>query len=76
MFFIETLIEEKISVKVLINILSKFNTISRHLFNKLKEDYEISDPVENLYRDVIGKIKCLDLQFHYKGKWQSLDDTE
>ncbi|CAG8780786.1 25721_t:CDS:2, partial [Gigaspora margarita] len=32
--------------------------------------------VDNLYKDVIGKIKCLDLQFQYKGKWHSLDSTE
>ncbi|CAG8842170.1 40222_t:CDS:2, partial [Gigaspora margarita] len=32
--------------------------------------------VENLYGDVIGEIKCLDLQFQYKGKWRSLDGTE
>ncbi|CAG8849139.1 11332_t:CDS:1, partial [Gigaspora margarita] len=33
-------------------------------------------PVRNLYGDVIGEIKCLDLQFQYKGKWRSLDGTE
>ncbi|CAG8817546.1 45020_t:CDS:2, partial [Gigaspora margarita] len=32
--------------------------------------------VGNLYGDVIGKIKCLDLQFQYKGKWRSLDGTK
>ncbi|CAG8649494.1 6150_t:CDS:1, partial [Paraglomus occultum] len=60
----------------------------RSLFDKLEEDYGIRDPaenlyggvvgvpVENLYRDVIGEIKCLDLQFRYKGKWRSLDCTE
>jgi len=46
------------------------------LFDKLKEDYGIRDPVENLYGGVIGEIKCLDLQFQYKGKWRSLDGTE
>ncbi|CAG8744751.1 13660_t:CDS:2, partial [Racocetra persica] len=45
----------KISVKALINTSSKFNTISESLFDKLKEDYGIGDPVENLYRDVIGR---------------------
>src|SRR5207237_8364977 len=48
----------------------------KSLFDKLKEDYGIRDPVENLYGDVIGEIKCLDLQFQYKGKWRSLDCTE
>ncbi|CAG8811607.1 30055_t:CDS:2, partial [Racocetra persica] len=43
----------KISVKALIDTLSKFNTISKSLFDKLKEDYRICDPVENLYKDVI-----------------------
>ncbi|CAG8855860.1 23650_t:CDS:1, partial [Gigaspora margarita] len=33
-------------------------------------------PVKNLYRDVIGEIKYLDLQFQYKGKWRSLDSIE
>ncbi|CAG8600436.1 17452_t:CDS:2, partial [Racocetra persica] len=68
--------KEKITVKALINTSSKFNTISESLFDKLKEDYRICDPVENLYEDIIGKIKYLDLQFCYKGKWRSLDDTE
>ncbi|CAG8612583.1 8301_t:CDS:2, partial [Racocetra persica] len=63
-------------VKALINISSKFNTISKSFFDKLKEDYGIRDLVENLYGDVIGEIKCLDLQFCYKGKWRSLDGTE
>ncbi|KAF0420608.1 hypothetical protein F8M41_006923 [Gigaspora margarita] len=60
----------------------------KSLFDKLEEDYGVCDfdenlyggvvavPVENLYRDVIGEIKDLDLQFHYKRKWQSLDCTE
>ncbi|CAG8772046.1 12768_t:CDS:2 [Racocetra persica] len=74
--FINTLVKGKIPVKALIDILSKFNTISESLFDKLKEDYGIRNPVENLYKDVIGKIKCLDLQFCYKGKWRSLDGTE
>src|SRR6185369_14521961 len=88
MFFIETLVEGKIPVKALIDTTSKSNTISKSLFDKLEEDYGIRDfdenlyggvvavPVENLYRDVIGEIKCLDLQFRYKGKWRSLDGTE
>ncbi|CAG8520756.1 15590_t:CDS:2 [Cetraspora pellucida] len=63
--FINTLIEEKITVKALIDTSSKFNTISESLFDKLKEDYGIHDPVENLYGDVIDEIKCLDLQFRY-----------
>src|SRR4051812_20511923 len=86
--FVNTLIEEKIPVKALINTASKSNTISKSLFDKLEEDYGIHDPAENLYggvvgvpvencyRDVIGEIKCLDLQFQYKGKWRSLDCTE
>src|SRR5439155_3457493 len=86
--FINCLVEGKIPVKALINTGSKSNTIGKSLFDKLEEDYGIRDfdenlyggvvavPVENLYRDVIGEIKCLDLQFHYKGKWRSLDGTE
>ncbi|CAG8559812.1 42295_t:CDS:2, partial [Gigaspora margarita] len=84
----KTLVEGKIPVKALIDTTSKFNTISKSLFDKLEEDYGIRDraenlyggvvgvPVKNLYRDVIGEIKGLDLQFCYKGKWQSLDCTE
>jgi len=85
---INCLVEGKIPVKALIDTGSKSNTISKSLFDKLEEDYGIRDfdenlyggvvavPVENLYRDVIGEIKCLDLQFHYKGKWRSLDGIE
>ncbi|CAG8656541.1 8323_t:CDS:1, partial [Diversispora eburnea] len=62
------LVEGNISVKALIDTISKSNTISKSLFDKLKEDYGL---------ELIGKeIKGLDLQFHYKGKWQSLDCTE
>ncbi|CAG8748553.1 32889_t:CDS:2, partial [Racocetra persica] len=43
--------KRKIPVKALINTSSKFNTISESLFDKLKEDYGIRDPVENLYED-------------------------
>ncbi|CAG8801792.1 6304_t:CDS:2, partial [Racocetra persica] len=32
--------------------------------------------IDTSSKDVIGEIKCLDLQFFYKGKWRSLDDTE
>ncbi|CAG8782436.1 20216_t:CDS:1, partial [Racocetra persica] len=66
----------KITVKALIDTSSKFNTISESLFDKLKEDYGIHNPVENLYEDVIDEIKYLDLQFCYKRKWRSLDSTE
>ena len=76
MVFIKTLVEGKIPVKALIDTTSKSNTISKSLFdnNKLEEDYGL----ECLSGDeLIGEeIKCLDLQFHYKGKWQSLDCTE
>ncbi|CAG8724137.1 24162_t:CDS:2 [Dentiscutata erythropus] len=77
--FVDSLVEGKIPVKALIDTTSKSNTISRRLFDNLEEDYEIRrilDPVEKFYGDVIGEIKCLDLQFHYKGKWRSLDATE
>ena len=75
---IETLVEGKIPVKALIDTSSKFNTISKRLFDKLKSNHGISlscSPAECLYGDVIGEINCLDLQFRYKGKWQSLDCT-
>ncbi len=53
---------------------SKSNTINRCLFNKLEEDYGLEGVSGD---DLIGKeIKCLDLQFQYKGKWRSLDGTE
>ena len=76
---IETLVEGKIPVKALIDTSSKFNTISKRLFNKLKSNHGICPscgPAECLYGDVIGEINCLDLQFHYKEKWQSLDGTD
>ncbi|CAG8755171.1 19071_t:CDS:1, partial [Dentiscutata erythropus] len=64
----------KTPVKALINTSSKFNTISKRLFNKLEEDYGLEGVSGD---DLIGEeIKCLDLQFCYKGKWRSLDGTE
>ncbi|CAG8655343.1 14058_t:CDS:1 [Cetraspora pellucida] len=72
--FINTLIEEKIPVKVLIDTTSKYNTISKHLSNKLKSDHRLEGIVGD---DLIGKeIKGLDLQFRIKRKWQSLGDTK
>ena len=38
---IETLVEGKIPVKALIDTSSKFNTISKRLFNKLKSNHGI-----------------------------------
>ncbi|CAG8657379.1 2438_t:CDS:1, partial [Diversispora eburnea] len=54
--FVDTIVERKFLVKALIDTTSKYNTISRCLFDKLEEDYRIRhicDPVEILYRDVI-----------------------
>ncbi|RHZ89332.1 hypothetical protein Glove_16g107 [Diversispora epigaea] len=48
----------KFPVKALIDTTSKYNTISRRLFDKLEEDYgirHICDPVEILYGDVIAR---------------------
>ncbi|CAG8644112.1 9617_t:CDS:1, partial [Diversispora eburnea] len=64
----------KTPVKMLIDTSSKFNTISKRLFDKLEEDYGLEGVSGD---DLIGaEIKCLDLQFCYKGKWRSLDGTE
>ncbi|CAG8802477.1 24215_t:CDS:1 [Dentiscutata erythropus] len=72
--FINTLVEEKIPVKVLIDTTSKYNTISKHLFDKLEFDHRLEGIVGD---DLIGEeIKGLDLQFHIKRKWQSLGNTE
>ncbi|CAG8575769.1 3191_t:CDS:2, partial [Dentiscutata heterogama] len=72
--FINTLVEGKIPVKVLIDTTSKYNTISKHLFDKLESDHELEGIVGD---DLIGEeIKGLDLQFRIKRKWQSLGDTE
>src|SRR6266542_6511079 len=79
MVFIETLVEGEIPVKALIDTSSKFNTISKKLFDSLGEGYGIgfvADGAEKVYKDAIGEIKCLDLQFQYNGKWRSLDGTE
>ncbi|CAG8730603.1 12967_t:CDS:2 [Dentiscutata erythropus] len=74
MVFIKTIIEGKISVKALIDTTSKSNTISKRVYNKLEEDYGLEGISGD---DLIGKeIKCLDLQFRYKGKWRSLDESE
>ena len=77
--FVNTLVEGKIPVKALIDTTSKSNTISKSLFDKLKSNHGIRPScglAECLYGDVIGEINCLDLQFRYKGKWQSLDYTD
>ncbi|CAG8554499.1 3021_t:CDS:1 [Cetraspora pellucida] len=77
--FINTLVEGKIPVKALIDTSSKFNTISKSLFDKLGTDHGIGptcDPVKNLYKDAIGEIRCLDLQFQYKRTYHSLDGTD
>ncbi|CAG8587085.1 11260_t:CDS:2 [Paraglomus brasilianum] len=53
---IETLVEGKIPVKALIDTSSKFNTISKRLFNKLKSNHGIHPscgPAECLYGDII-----------------------
>src|SRR4051794_16211343 len=72
--FIDTIVEEKILVKALIDTTSKSNTISKHLFDKLESDHRLKGVVGD---DLIGEeIKGLDLQFRIKGKWQSLDNTE
>ena|SRR5438128_5533891 len=51
----------------------------KRLFDKLKSNHGIRptcSPVKNLYRDAIGEINCLDLQFQYKGTYHSLDGTD
>ncbi|CAG8650196.1 6119_t:CDS:1, partial [Diversispora eburnea] len=77
--FVDTLVEGKTPVKVLIDTSSKFNTISKRLFDKLKSNHgirPICSPVKNLYGDAIDEINCLDLQFQYKGTYHSLDGTD
>src|SRR4051812_12048013 len=74
MVFIESLVEGKIPVKALIDTSSKFNTISKSLYNKLESDHGLEGLLDE---DIIGEeIKGLDLQFHYKGKWRGLGNTE
>ncbi|CAG8489904.1 22584_t:CDS:2 [Racocetra persica] len=73
------LVEGRIPVKALIDTSSKFNTISKSLFDKLGTDHGIRPtcgPVKNLYKDAIGEIRCLDLQFRYKETHHSLDGTD
>ncbi|CAG8578221.1 1619_t:CDS:1 [Diversispora eburnea] len=70
--FINCLVEGKTPVKTLID--TESNIISKRLFDKLEEDYGLEGVSDD---DLIGEeIKCLDLQFCYKGKWRSLDATE
>ncbi|CAG8722023.1 16391_t:CDS:2, partial [Dentiscutata heterogama] len=72
--FVNTLVKGKIPVKASIDKTSKSNTISKSLFDKLEEDYGLECLSDD---ELIGEeIKGLDLQFHYKGKWRSLDCTE
>ncbi|CAG8681606.1 9888_t:CDS:2, partial [Racocetra persica] len=61
--FINTLVEGKIPVKALIDTTSKYNTIGKHLFDKLESDHGLEGIVGD---DLIGEeIKGLDLQFHW-----------
>src|SRR6185437_8345620 len=49
------------------------------LFDRLGTNHGIGptcDLVKNLYEDAIGEIRCLDLQFQYKGTYHSLDGTD
>ncbi|CAG8559474.1 33221_t:CDS:2, partial [Racocetra persica] len=55
---VNTLVKGKILVKALIDISSKFNTISKSLFDRLETDHRIRltcDPIKNLYKDTIGQ---------------------
>ncbi|CAG8626029.1 7649_t:CDS:2, partial [Diversispora eburnea] len=55
--FVDTIVEGKFPVKALIDTTSKYNTISKHLFDKLEENYgicHICDPVKILYVNVIA----------------------
>ena len=49
------------------------------MFDRLGTNHGIGatcDLVKNLYEDAIGEIRCLDLQFRYKGTYHSLDGTD
>ncbi|CAG8724397.1 10621_t:CDS:2, partial [Gigaspora margarita] len=77
--FKKTLVEGKILVKALIDTTSRFNTISKRLFDRLGTNHGIGptcDLVKSLYEDAIGEIHCLDLQFQYKEAYHSLDGTD
>src|SRR6266536_611698 len=79
MVFVKTLVEGKILVAGLIDTTSHFNIISKELFDKLKSKHGIrpaSNYVKRYYKDVIGEINCLDLQFYHKGKYRSLYNTD
>ncbi|CAG8538027.1 687_t:CDS:2, partial [Cetraspora pellucida] len=62
--FLREISGRKNLVKVLIDTTSKYNTISKHLFDKLESDHRLEGIVGD---DLIGEeIKGLDLQFHIK----------
>ncbi|CAG8713958.1 14136_t:CDS:2 [Cetraspora pellucida] len=54
--FVNTLVEGKIPVKVLIDTASKYNTISKHLFDKLESDHGLAD--------IVGDTELIDFQIH------------
>ncbi|CAG8593854.1 8804_t:CDS:2, partial [Diversispora eburnea] len=56
-----TLVEGNISVKALIDTTSKFNTISKSLFDKLKEDYELKCLSSD---ELIDVTEVIDFQIH------------
>ncbi|CAG8791652.1 20977_t:CDS:2 [Cetraspora pellucida] len=48
-------------ISAIVNYLRE-NPLTKSLFDKLKEDYGIHDPVENLYGDVIDGTEVIDFQ--------------
>ncbi|CAG8664064.1 23119_t:CDS:2 [Dentiscutata erythropus] len=68
--FINTLVEGKISVKVLIDTTSKYNIISKHLFDKLESDHGLEGIVgDNLIDFQIHKNPSFDLVLEQDWLW-------
>ncbi|PKK63103.1 hypothetical protein RhiirC2_789381 [Rhizophagus irregularis] len=79
MVFIKTLVEEKYVVTALVDTTSRFSTISKELFDKLRTNHGIgcvTKIIKKYNPDAVGEINCLDIQVLHKGNYRRLDFTE
>ncbi|RGB32864.1 hypothetical protein C1646_762389 [Rhizophagus diaphanus] len=79
MVFIKTLVEEKYVVAALIDTTSRFSTISKELFDKLRTDHgigRVTKIIKRYNKDAVGEINCLDIQVLCKEKYRKLNFIE
>ncbi|CAB4444057.1 unnamed protein product [Rhizophagus irregularis] len=79
MVFIKALVEEKYVAAALIDTTSRFSTISKKLFDKLRTDHgigRVTKIIKRFIKDAVGEINCLDIQVLCKEKYRRLNFTE